>query len=69
MLAPAVRLLAREMGVDLAESESTARGTGILKWKTCRIRQIVMKAGQERAGDAGGSGFPPFRKIDFSRFW
>ena len=65
---PAVRLLAREMGVDLAEVKSTGPRDRILKEDVQNHVKSVMKQGKSAPATAGGSGIPAVPEIDFSRF-
>ena len=65
---PAVRLLAREMGVDLAEVKSTGPRDRILKEDVQNHVKSVMKQGKTAPATAGGSGIPAVPEIDFSRF-
>ncbi|KAA0694898.1 dihydrolipoyllysine-residue acetyltransferase [Halopseudomonas laoshanensis] len=65
---PAVRLLAREMGVDLAEVKSSGPRDRILKEDVQNHVKSVMKQGKTAPATAGGSGIPAVPEIDFSRF-
>lgn len=65
---PAVRLLAREMGVDLAEVKSTGPRDRILKEDVQNHVKSVMKQAKSAPATAGGSGIPAVPEIDFSRF-
>ncbi|MBQ0742482.1 MAG: dihydrolipoyllysine-residue acetyltransferase [Pseudomonas sp.] len=65
---PAVRLLAREMGVDLAEVKSTGPRDRILKEDVQNHVKSVMKQGKTAPATAGGAGIPAVPEIDFSRF-
>ncbi len=67
---PAVRMLAREFGVDLAQVTGTGPKGRILKEDV----QLFVKEQLQRsksgaaAGAAGGAGIPPIPEIDFSKF-
>lgn len=69
---PAVRLLAREFGVDLAQVSATGPHGRILKEDV----QVYVKAMMTKAkaapaaaaGATGGAGIPPIPVVDFSRF-
>jgi pyruvate dehydrogenase E2 component (dihydrolipoamide acetyltransferase) len=66
---PAVRQLAREFGVDLADVTPTGPKDRILKEDVQKFVQTTLK--QTRAAGAGttsGAGIPPVPEIDFSRF-
>jgi pyruvate dehydrogenase E2 component (dihydrolipoamide acetyltransferase) len=66
---PAVRLFARELGVDLMQVEGSARGGRISRED---VQQFVKRAMQEGGGakGTGGQGLAllPWPKVDFSRF-
>nr|WP_245559534.1 dihydrolipoyllysine-residue acetyltransferase [Luteimonas mephitis] len=64
---PAVRLFARELGVDLARVQGSARGGRITKDD---VQQFVKGALAGGAAVAGGGGLDllPWPKVDFSRF-
>ncbi len=66
---PAVRMLAREFGIDLTDVKPTGPRDRILKEDVQKHVQAVMQ--QRKAGPAGatgGSGIPPVPEVDFSRF-
>lgn len=65
---PAVRLLARELGVDLAEVTSSGPRERILKEDVQNHVKSVMQQGKGTAAPAGGAGIPAVPEIDFSRF-
>lgn len=61
---PAVRLMARELGVDLAQVSATGPKGRILKEDV----QNYVKAALEKGAQAQGAGIPTVPEIDFSRF-
>ncbi|MFR0687944.1 dihydrolipoyllysine-residue acetyltransferase [Enterobacterales bacterium AE_CKDN230030158-1A_HGKHYDSX7] len=67
---PAVRMVAREFGVDLAQVKGTGPKGRILKEDV----QLFVKEQLQRskagtaAGASGGAGIPPIPEIDFSKF-
>jgi pyruvate dehydrogenase E2 component (dihydrolipoamide acetyltransferase) len=67
---PAVRRLARELGVDLARVRGTGARERIVKDDVKAYVKDAMTAapGVTRAGAASGSGIPAIPQIDFSRF-
>ena len=67
---PAVRMTAREFGVDLAEVTGTGPKGRILKEDVqAYVKNVVNKAKQAPAeGATGGAGIPPIPTVDFSRF-
>lgn len=65
---PAVRLLAREMGVDLAGVKPSGPRDRILKEDVQGHVKSVMKQSNSAPATAGGSGIPAVPEIDFSRF-
>jgi pyruvate dehydrogenase E2 component (dihydrolipoamide acetyltransferase) len=65
---PAVRLLAREMGVDLAEVKPSGPRDRILKEDVQGHVKSVMKQSKNAPATASGSGIPAIPEIDFSRF-
>ena len=67
---PAVRMTAREFGVELADVPGTGPKGRILKEDVqAYVRNMLHKAKQAPAeGTTGGAGIPPIPTIDFSRF-
>jgi pyruvate dehydrogenase E2 component (dihydrolipoamide acetyltransferase) len=70
---PAVRLFARELGVDLARVTGSARGGRISKEDVQNFVKSVMQGGGASAapaavGGGGGLNLLPWPKVDFSKF-
>lgn len=67
---PAVRMTAREFGVELADVQGTGPKGRILKEDVqAYVKSMMGKAKQAPAeGATGGAGIPPIPTIDFSRF-
>ncbi|MDH1236305.1 MAG: dihydrolipoyllysine-residue acetyltransferase [Pseudomonadales bacterium RIFCSPHIGHO2_01_FULL_64_12] len=67
---PAVRMLAREFGVELADVPATGPKGRILKEDVqAYIKNMLHKVKQAPAeGTTGGAGIPPIPAIDFSKF-
>jgi len=67
---PAVRMTAREFGVELADVTGTGPKGRILKEDVqAYVKSMMTKVKQAPAeGAAGGAGIPPIPTIDFSRF-
>jgi pyruvate dehydrogenase E2 component (dihydrolipoamide acetyltransferase) len=73
---PAVRLFARELGVDLARVTGSARGGRISKEDVQQFVKAAMQAGIAAGASVGGASAPiggglnllPWPKIDFSKF-
>jgi pyruvate dehydrogenase E2 component (dihydrolipoamide acetyltransferase) len=67
---PAVRLLAREFGVDLAAVPGTGPKGRILKEDVQVYVKAMMQKAKEApaAGATGGAGIPPIPVVDFSKF-
>ena len=64
---PAVRLFARELGVDLSRVEGSARGGRITKEDVQQFVKGAMAGGGAVAG-GGGLDLLPWPKVDFSKF-
>jgi pyruvate dehydrogenase E2 component (dihydrolipoamide acetyltransferase) len=67
---PAVRLFARELGVDLAQVQGKGRGGRILKEDVQSYVKGALAGGATRAAASGGGGLDllPWPKVDFARF-
>ena len=73
---PAVRLFARELGVDLARTSGTARAGRITKEDVQQFVKSALQGGAVVGGAAGGASVPsggglnllPWPKVDFSKF-
>ncbi|WP_278413412.1 dihydrolipoyllysine-residue acetyltransferase [Stutzerimonas kunmingensis] len=67
---PAVRMTAREYGVDLADVPATGPKGRILKEDVqAYVKNMLHKAKQAPAeGVSGGAGIPPIPAVDFSKF-
>jgi len=71
---PAVRLFARELGVDLARVSGTARGGRISKEDVQNFVKDALKSGGAAAGGGGGGqtlgglALLPWPKVDFAKF-
>lgn len=67
---PAVRLLARELGVDLSKVTGSGRKNRILKEDVHAFVKQTMQEGMQPVGIAsgGGMGIPEIPAIDFSQF-
>jgi pyruvate dehydrogenase E2 component (dihydrolipoamide acetyltransferase) len=62
---PLVRKAARELGVDLSQATGSGpQGRVLVEDVKEHVRQTLSSA----AGGAAGSGIPPVRKVDFSRY-
>ena len=68
--APAVRAFARELGVDLARVQGSARKGRIVKEDVQAFVKSAMAGGGARAASAGGAGLNllPWPQVDFSKF-
>ncbi|HEX5694207.1 MAG TPA: 2-oxo acid dehydrogenase subunit E2 [Arenimonas sp.] len=65
---PAVRLFARELGVDLAQVSGSARGGRISKQDVQAFVKSVMAGGGAARTGGGGLDLIPWPKVDFSKF-
>jgi len=66
---PAVRMIAREFGVDLAAVPGTGPKGRILKEDVQNyVKAVLQKAKDAPAGATGGAGIPPIPEVDFSKF-
>jgi pyruvate dehydrogenase E2 component (dihydrolipoamide acetyltransferase) len=65
---PAVRLFARELGVDLARVQGSARGGRITKDDVQQFVKGALAGGAASAGGGSGLNLLPWPKVDFSRF-
>ncbi|MDF3865486.1 dihydrolipoyllysine-residue acetyltransferase [Pseudomonas denitrificans (nom. rej.)] len=67
---PAVRMVAREFGVDLAQVTGTGPKGRILKEDVQAFvkEQLQRSKSGAPAGASGGTGIPPIPEIDFSKF-
>ena len=67
---PAVRLFARELGVDLGRVQGSERGGRITKDDVQKFVKSAMQrgGGTARTGGGGGLDLLPWPKVDFSKF-
>ena len=66
---PAVRMTAREFGVDLAAISGSGPKGRILKEDVqAYVKAMLQKAKEAPAGASGGTGIPPIPEVDFSKF-
>jgi pyruvate dehydrogenase E2 component (dihydrolipoamide acetyltransferase) len=67
---PAVRLFARELGVDLSKVPGKGRGGRVLKEDVQAFVKGALAGGAPRAPTGGGGGLDllPWPKVDFSKF-
>lgn len=68
---PAVRLFARELGVDLMQVEGTQRGGRINKEDVQKFVKQALQSGGATAGTPAGTGglsLLPWPKVDFAKF-
>ena len=67
---PAVRLFARELGVDLGQVEGSARGGRITREDVQKFVKSALAGGAGKVAAAGGGGLDllPWPKVDFSKF-
>ncbi len=65
---PAVRVFARELGVDLAQVKGSERGGRISKEDVQQFVKAVLAGGVPSAGGGGGLNLIPWPQVDFSKF-
>lgn len=67
---PAVRLFARELGVDLGRVKGSGRGGRIVKEDVQQFVKSALAGGAQAASSAGGNGLSllPWPKVDFAKF-
>ncbi|ODS63194.1 MAG: dihydrolipoyllysine-residue acetyltransferase [Arenimonas sp. SCN 70-307] len=66
---PAVRVFARELGVDLAQVAGSARAGRITREDVqAFVKQVMAGGAAPRAGGGGGLDLIPWPKVDFSKF-
>lgn len=65
---PAVRLQARELGVDLAQVSGSGPKGRILKEDVLTFVKSAMQTKGSAASLSGGMGIPPIPEVDFSQF-
>jgi len=65
---PAIRLFARELGVDLAQVTGTARNGRITREDVQGFVKRALAGGPARAAGGGGLNLLPWPQVDFSKF-
>jgi pyruvate dehydrogenase E2 component (dihydrolipoamide acetyltransferase) len=65
---PAVRLFARELGVDLTQLQGSEKGGRITREDVQRFVKGALEGGAPRAAAPGGLSLLPWPKVDFSKF-
>jgi pyruvate dehydrogenase E2 component (dihydrolipoamide acetyltransferase) len=65
---PAVRLFARELGVDLSQVQGSEQGGRITREDVQRFVKGALAGGAPRAAAPGGLSLLPWPKVDFSKF-
>ncbi|WP_416310481.1 dihydrolipoyllysine-residue acetyltransferase [Pseudomonas sp. W03] len=66
---PAVRMVAREFGVELAQVKGTGPKGRILKEDVqLFVKEQLQRSKSAPAGATGGAGIPPIPEVDFSKF-
>jgi pyruvate dehydrogenase E2 component (dihydrolipoamide acetyltransferase) len=65
---PAVRVFARELGVDLAQVKGSERGGRISKEDVQQFVKATLAGGVPSAGGGGGLNLIPWPQVDFSKF-
>jgi pyruvate dehydrogenase E2 component (dihydrolipoamide acetyltransferase) len=65
---PAVRLYARELGVDLSRVSGSARGGRITREDVQQFVKAVMAGGASAGARGGGLDLLPWPKVDFAKF-
>jgi pyruvate dehydrogenase E2 component (dihydrolipoamide acetyltransferase) len=65
---PAVRMFARELGVDLARVQGSERGARIAKEDVQGYVKATQQASAAGAGAGGGLNLMPWPKVDFAKF-
>ncbi|MEO8804185.1 MAG: dihydrolipoyllysine-residue acetyltransferase [Rudaea sp.] len=65
---PAVRMFARELGVDLSQVTGSGRKQRILKEDVQQFIKQALAGGGARAASGGGLNLLPWPKVDFSKF-